>query len=288
MRRVDQTLLDKVKALLAAGDTQEEAAHSAGVSVRTVRNWKARGLLSDATPTTPQQRPQAEAKAKRGSEPSMWPNINAADLVQAGIRYGSTPSLLAMLSTAKHQDNNRLHRFLAAVIAGRKRWPKADIEWLGLIAGFPIVEEDTGLDAFGLLAHFAKEISPWLGKQARREWHRRARGLVDYAIVLAQTANGIGYTYGLPSESEKTPPWYHAWYLYISFVVQLLPDPDKPQYKAKDILKYIVFPSAELRAPSLFAALVIWTATAPKDFWPPLSAYTDWKKQVQQEEVHHE
>ena len=175
--------------------TEDEIARILDMCRRAVQYWKAdlkknphkweRFELCDGNTIDITDEPNTKKVTPRRSY--QWSEITAADLVKAGFHPEVTPIFINGLIIAKQQNNNRIHRFLSNLIDISVRWPDMPDPWVSVTAGFPILAKDINATGLDKVATIVKDLHPYLGKQPRREYHRRVRGVLS--TVLAETQN---------------------------------------------------------------------------------------------------
>lgn len=290
----DKGKITEVKKLLMEGKTQEKIAEMLGISDRTIRRWKEKGYFDElGRGGTESIETSVSEESNTTFKKGMWPNITAADLVNAGFMPDRVHILMATLDIAERQGNNRFPRFLQAHVAISKRWPEMPEGWRAALAGLPIVAEDIKSPSLKELMDYAVRIHPYLAKQARREYHRVARRLLVGILAEAQkflqdAAVAGGFPLIVWVESPAWMPWtkersYRAddqldkgkwsflipsgfeniefsktWAGILFDIISRLPDPDKQRGK--------LFKKVQLTA-----QLYLWCSTAPSDFRPPLT-----------------
>lgn len=286
-------IIEKVKQLLHDGKTQEQAAEQADISPRTVRRWKEKGYFNELDQVKADStKDNILEESISASKTSMWPDITAADLVNAGFVRDRVHILMAALNVAEHQGNDRFPRFLRAHIGISKRWGNMPEGWRAALAGLPIVAEDIKAPSLKELMNHAVRIHPYLTKEARREYHRVARrllvGILAEAQAFLQDATIAG---GFPLAVTAEPPTWMPWTKEKSYraddqldkgkwaflipsgfeniefdktwagvlfdIISRLPDPDKQRGKL-------------FKKTQFTALLYLWCSTAPSDFRPPL------------------
>ena len=285
----------EVKKLLMEGKTQEKIAEMVDISDRTIRRWKEKGYFDELGLGTAESiKTSMSEELITTSKTGMWPDITAADLVNAGFIPARVHILMAALDIAEKQENNRLPHFLQAYIDIGKRWPDMPEGWRAALAGLPIVAEDIKAPSLTELMNHAVRIHPYLTKQTRREYHRVARRLLVGILAETQTflqdaAIAGGFPLVVITEHPTWMPWTKersfrvddqldkgkwafgipagfeniefdkTWARVLFGIISRLPDPDKQRGKLK-LLKKMQFTTL----------LYIWCSTAPSDFRPPL------------------
>ncbi len=289
----DKGKIAEIKKLLMEGKTQEKIAEMLDISDRTIRRWKEKGYFDELELGTAESiKTSMSEELITTSKTGMWPDITAADLVNAGFIPARVHILMAALDIAEKQGNNRLPRFLQAYIDIGKRWPDMPEGWRAALAGLPIVAEDIKAPSLGELMKHAVRIHPYITKQTRREYHRVARRLLVGILAEAQrflqdAAVAGGFPLIIIPESPAWMPWtqersYRAddqldkgkwsflipsrfknmefsktWAGILFDIISRLPDPDKQRSKLPKKMQ-------------LTALLYLWCSTAPGDFMPPL------------------
>jgi len=283
----------EVRKLLMEGKTQEKVAEIVDISARTIRRWKEKGYFDElGRETTESTKTTVPDESIATSKTSSWPDITAADLVNAGFIPARVHIVMAALRIAERQKNDRLPRFLKAYIDLVKRWPNMPEAWLAALAGLPIVAEDIKAPSLGELIEHAVRLHPYITKETRREYHRVARKLLvgilaDAQRFLQDAAVAGGFPLIVWVESPTWMPWtkersYRAddqldkgrwsflipsrfkdmefsktWAGILFDIISRLPDPDKQRGKL-------------FKKMQLTALLYLWCSTAPGDFKPPL------------------
>jgi len=289
----DKEKIAKIKELIMEGKTQEEIAEIIGISDRTIRRWKEKGYFNELGRGTAESiKTTVSEESINTSKTGRWPDITAADLVNAGFKPARVHIIMAALDIAERQGNNRLPRFLQAYIDLGKRFHGIPEAWLAALAGLPIVAEDIKAPSLGELMKHAVRIHPYITKETRREYHRVARRLLVGILAEAQrflqdAAVSGGFPLIVWPESPVWMPWtqersYRAddqlskgkwsflipsgfediefsktWAGVLFDIISRLPDPDKQRGK---LFKNMQFT----------ALLYLWCSTAPGDFRPPL------------------
>jgi transposase-like protein len=283
----------EVRKLLMEGKTQEKVAEILDISARTIRRWKEKGYFDElGRGTAESTKTTVPDESIETFKTSSWPDITAADLVNAGFIPARVHIVMAALRIAERQENERLPRFLKAYIDLVKRWPNMPEAWLAALAGLPIVAEDIKAPSLGELMKHAVRLHPYITKETRREYHRVARKLNVRILAEAQrflqdAAVAGGFPLIVWVESPRWMPWtkersYRAddqldkgrwsflipsrfkdmefsktWAGILFDIISRLPDPDKQRGKLHKKMQ-------------LTALLYLWCSTAPGDFKPPL------------------
>lgn len=222
----------KVRGLLAEGRTQEEVAGLTQTPDRTIRDWKNKGKLEPTHPVDTAVRltdtdPRTTAKA------TPWPQITAEDLTRAGCKAHVIAPLMATLQVTRAANDRRLALFIQALTDSMKASPSIPEPWQVLIAGYPIVAEDTHITALKAIADLASELQPYLNKRQRQAYHRRVRPLLTDvfagvpALMLAIPFNR--WTGALVVNEDLRIPLVlrDTWFGWLADMVTALPDVDK-------------------------------------------------------------
>jgi hypothetical protein len=291
---IKKETVDKVIELTKQGFTQKDIAEQTGVQERTQRHWKMRGYPGVGILSSPVTELE---KGKHTGEPA---KISAADLVKAGFIPEKVHIILSAQDLAIEQGNLRLIDFLNSYAEIGRQWDNVPPVWRALMAGFPIIGQDIGSQSLLNLAQLVREFHPYLSKELRRTYHKRAKpilmGILAELQAFLQDAAMAG---GLPLiVSGGPPPDWKDWLPWNTFAPKswkvdeslvkgawgyMIP---AKVYEMKidikrtwagflyDIVSRLPDPDKQkgklLKNYDLMSLVYIWCSTAPRDFKPPL------------------
>lgn len=251
----------EVRRLLAEGHTQEEVAGLTGTSERTIRGWKSKGKFETAPPVETTIRP-TDTGPSTNAKAAPWPEITAEDLTRAGCKAHIIAPLMATLQVTRAANDRRLALFIQALTNSMKASPSIPEPWQVLIAGYPIVAEDTHITALKAIADLASELQPYLNKRQRQAYHRRVRPLLTDvfagvpALMLAIPFNR--WTGALVVNEDLRIPLVlrDKWFGWLADMVTALPDVDKKNSIVSRL--------------TLTELLLRWCSTPLASFNPPI------------------
>jgi hypothetical protein len=288
---IKKETIDKVIELTKQGFTQQQIMDQTGVCDRTQRYWKKKGY--------PGVMPHSETRQDKDQK-SESKKVNAADLVKAGFIAEKVHIILGAQDLAIQQDNYRLVNLLNSYVEIGREWGNVPTAWRALLAGFPIIGQDIRSQGLIDLALLVRELHPYLSKELRRTYHKRAqptlmRILAELQAFLqdAATAGGLPLvvTGGPPPDWRDWLPWNTfaskswkideslvkgAWKYMIPARVFEMKIDIKHTWAGFlfDIVSRLPDPDRQkgklLRNHDLMSLLYIWCSTAPRDFKPPL------------------
>lgn len=292
---IKKETIDKVIELTKQGFTQQEIADRTNVSERTQRHWKKKGYPGV---------PSSTERRQNKDQTSELTKVNAADLVKAGFIAEKVHIILSAQDLAIKQGNHRLVDFLNSYVEIGRQWDNVPPIWRALMAGFPIIGQDISSQSLTDLASLVKELHPYLSKDLRRTYHKRAQPilmgiLADLQAFLqdAATAGGLPLVVsgGSPPDWRDWLPWNTfaprswkideslvkgAWdYMIPAKVFEMKIDIKRTWAGfLYDIVSRLPDPDEQkgklLRKQDLMSLVYIWCSTAPRDFKPPLPDIT--------------
>lgn len=227
------------------------------------------------------------------------PQVTARVLVDAGLNPAKVHLILEAQDKAAQQKNDRLAKFLNSYVD--KELHGVPPVWRALIAGFPIIGQDIGSPSLNDLTGLVKELHPYLSKELRGEYHRKAQQILIGILAEVQAfLDDAAKAGGLPlAVIDAPPPTWKDWlpltwdrerswkadeslvrgcweYLVPKEVIDL-----KIEIKRTwagvvyDIISRLPDPDRQkgklLGKLDLLNLLYIWCSTAPEDFKPPLT-----------------
>ncbi|MCK9355770.1 MAG: hypothetical protein M0R22_01255 [Dehalococcoidia bacterium] len=170
---------------------------------------------------------------------------------------------MASLEVSRAANDRRLARLVKALGDVHEASPSMPEPWRFLVAGYPIIAEDTGIPSLKSIADLALELHPYLGRQQRQAYHRRITPMLNgtYAdippLMLAipfpaqpPSFTSLDHELAIPYHLERT------WFAWLADMVAILPDIDKKKS-----------PLSELTLKQL---LLLWCSTPLASFNPPI------------------
>ena len=227
------------------------------------------------------------------------PILTAKVLVEAGFNPSKVHNILWAQKQASQQKNDRLARLINNFI--KKELGNVPPVWRGLIAGFSIIGQDIGSDSLTELAKLVNELHPYLSKELRGEYHRRAQPiLIGILAELQAFLDDAARAGGLPLFIRDTcpPTWKDClpwlwdrerswkadeslvrgyWGILIPQQVRDLKIEIKRTWAGIlfDIVSRLPDPDKQkgklLRKVDLLNLIYMWCSTAPEDFKPALT-----------------
>jgi hypothetical protein len=290
---IKKETVDKVIELTKQHFTQKEIADQTGVPERTQRHWKTKGYpgVGMSSPVTKREKEEQTGKPAK---------VSAADLVKAGFIPDKVHIILSAQDVAIEQGNHRLIDFLNSYAEIGRQWDNVPPVWRALMAGFPIIGQDIGSQSLLNLAQLVREFHPYLSKELRRTYHKRAKpilmGILAELQAFLQDAAVAGglpllVSGGPPPDWRDWLPWStlapRSWKVDESLVKgawgYMIP---AKVYEMKidikrtwagflyDIVSRLPDPDKQkgklLKNHDLMSLVYIWCSTAPQDFKPPL------------------
>jgi hypothetical protein len=292
---IKRETIERVIELTKQGFTQQEIEDQTGVSERTQRYWKKKGYTG--------VRPSPEMRQDK-DQTSQFRRVSAADLVKAGFIAEKVHIVLGAQDLAIKQGNHRLVDFLNGYVEIGKQWDNVPPTWRVLMTGFPIIGQDIGSQSLIDLASLVKEVHPYLSKELRRTYHKRAKPILMGILAELQaflqdaaTAGGLPLVVigGPPPDWRNWLPWNTfapkswkideslvkgAWkYLIPAKVFEMKIDIKRTWAGFLfDIISRLPDPDRQkgklLTNQDLMSLVYIWCSTAPRDFKPPLPDIT--------------
>jgi hypothetical protein len=283
--------VDLVIEMTKQGFTQKEIAEKTNVSERTQRSLKKKTFPSLASSTDNRQNEDNNLELEK---------VSAADLVKAGFIAEKVHIILGAQDLAIKQGNHRLVDFLNRYVEIGQKWGNVPPTWRALMAGFPIIGQDIGSESLNDLASLAKELHPYLSKELRRTYHKRAKPillgiLAELQAFLQDAATAGGFPLvvsgGPPPEWKDWLPWNTfapkewrideslvkgAWNYMVPSKVHEMKINVKQTWAGflYDMVSRLPDPDKQkgklLTKQDLMGLVYVWCSTAPRDFKPPL------------------
>ncbi|PVV83290.1 helix-turn-helix domain-containing protein [Dehalogenimonas alkenigignens] len=288
---IKRETVEEVIKLMKQGFTQEQITEKTGVSERTQRHWKKEGYPGFPASPRIQQARDKVSDVKR---------VNAAELVKAGFVAERVHIILGAQDLAIQRGNPRLSLFLNRYVEIGQKWDTIPPSWRALLAGFPIIGKDIGSNCLIELASLVEELHPYISKELRRTYHKRAKSILMGVLAELQAflqdaamAGGLPLVVsgGPPPDWRDLLPWNtsnpRSWkideslvqgfweYMVPSKVVETKID-IKGTWAGFlfDIVSRLPDPDRQkgklLKNYDLTVLSYIWCSTAPQDFKPPL------------------
>ena len=170
---MDKETTSKIQHALDQGLTQKEAAAEANISIRTVSRMIKNG---DVQPIRRRRLASPQAKDTPGAEyRRIW---SPADLL--GIfKHDRMLSIQLLLEIAARRDNWRVNEWIGRIREVRP----LPLEWRDAIGFLPILARDIDAPALATLADLMKNEIPWVTKELRNRYRRKATPIMDQALT---------------------------------------------------------------------------------------------------------
>lgn len=111
--------------------------------------------------------------------------IPANILNEVGFKSENLGFILQAQERAYQQGNDRLISYLNRFVGQELR--RVPFPWRAMIAGLPIIAKDIRSDSLKTLSALVEELHPYLSKQMRTEYHRRATPLLVGVLAELQS-----------------------------------------------------------------------------------------------------